>query len=61
MYNPLRSEASLHNKASCASSLLRISKKYGITADEVKKKLEEVGKYLDEDVVPDKEYKNQYL
>ena len=38
---------------------MEVSKKYGITADEVKKKLEEVGKYLDEDVVPDKEYKNQ--
>ena len=39
--------------------IVEVSKKYGITADEVKKKLEEVGKYLDEDVVPDKEYKNQ--
>lgn len=39
--------------------IVEVSKKYGITADEVKKKLEEVGKYLNEDVVPDKEYKNQ--
>ncbi|BBM57407.1 subtilisin-like serine protease [Leptotrichia trevisanii] len=39
--------------------IVEVSKKYGITADKVKKKLEEVGKYLKEDVVPDKEYKNQ--